>query len=262
MTAVKRGLCILLLIVGVVGVLGCLAAMVTTWRVSSEVDQFAVDVFAVGDETIVAVQGRVGQARERVQTAKISTADIEQSLKNWTKRAASERLTNRLGVEEKADRLATSLHQADHWLEYSESTVQLFQKSRKLARRAGAAVDPESGEELLEQISTLRTELAKATGLVESIRAKAAGEGDEKTIRDRLLQAAEIALRVIATFGTIDERLEKLDGKLTELRTEAQNLEADCHRWISIATITLTIFAVWMAAGQCFMCLYAWRGVR
>jgi len=56
--------------------------------------------------------------------------------------------------------------------------------------------------------------------------------------------------------------LKKLENGLLETQENLQGLETRTLRWILVATVGITLLAVWMAAGQAAMCLLGWTGLR
>src|SRR4029077_3494373 len=112
---------------GLLGVAACAAAVAVVWFAASRLSQTNDKVFASIDKSLAAVRDRVLSTAQRVQESKITTDDLATSVKNWTREEASKRTISRLDLEEKADRLALGLEQADLWLEMSEASIQGLQ---------------------------------------------------------------------------------------------------------------------------------------
>jgi hypothetical protein len=204
----------------------------------------------------------VATAGQRVREARITTEELEQSLKNWTEREARDRLTSELGIDEKTERLASGLQQADHWLEVSESTVQLAQRALGLANLTSVPVETEPVDGLLEQLASLRAQLAEATELVERIREQTDEADQQRTLRERVDRVVHLTLRVIATLHSVDSRLQNFQDRVPKARANAQNLETKIRRSMQIAAISVTLLALWMAAGQISLCRYGWKRLQ
>jgi len=262
MTACKRILRLLMLLLGLVGLVGCMAAIVKGWGIKARLSQATESVFAIIDDSMVAAGKRVAQAQARVEASKITTEDIAEGLKGWTKRKVSERLAVRLDVAEKAERLGIALQQADHWLEVSQSSVELAQKALAIGRSTNRPSNAASLERLIEEIRSLRAQLAEATASVARIHERTTGAGEEKSLGEKIEQAAHFAVRVAATLGLIDSSLNKLENGLREVRKDLQRFKSRTLRWMLKATLAVTLIAVWMAAGQVALCLLAWTGLR
>ncbi len=262
MTLCIRILRLLTLLFGLLGLAGCIAAIVGNWSVSARLSQATENVFGTIDRSLVVVLERVAQTQDRVEAAKITTEDIEKTLKDWAKREAGERLALRFDVAEKTDQLASTLQQADHWLEISEASVELVQRALSMGSSTGAPTDTTSVDRLIAEIASLRTQLGDTIEVVARIHERVTKTGEEKLLGRRLEQTLQLALRVVATLGLLDSRLEKFENRLAETQNNLQGQKIRTLRWILVVTIGITLLMVWMAAGQIALCLLAWNGLR
>ena len=262
MTIFKRLLNLLALFLGFIGLVGCFALVVGVWIISARLGQVTENLFGELDGSLVVVGERVAQTQDRVEASKITTEGIEKTLKDWTKKEAGERLALRLNAAEKTEQLASTLQQADHWLEVSESSVELVQQALSMGSLAGAPMDTTSVDGLIEEIASIRSQLAEATELVARIHERTAEASEEKSLEERIEQVVQLAFRVVATLGSIDSRLEKFENRLSETQKNLQGLKTKTCRWILVVTIGITLLMVWMAAGQVALCLLAWNGLR
>src|SRR5437764_7723110 len=118
----------LLALVGVflggIGIIVCAIATLFFWIVSIRVGDVAEKLFNKADQSLVAVRGRVVQTKDLVAAAKISTNELEEMLRSWTKLEVKQRVVLNLNVGERTARLASSLRQADDWLAVSLSSVE------------------------------------------------------------------------------------------------------------------------------------------
>jgi hypothetical protein len=262
MTVVRRLFHWLAVSLGCVGVLACATGLIGVCLMSSRLSVGADGVFETIDDSLIDVQERVSRTQDRVEAAKITTAGIEQTLKDWAARETRERVGSRPGVEGKVERLAGSLRQADHWLQVSESSIRIVQQALKLGSSSGAPVKTGSVDRLLEAVSSVQVQLTQAMEAVEGIQERTSEAGDEKSLRDRVDQAVQVALKLIATLGSIESRLDGISDRLSETKFKIQDLEAKTHRWILIATVGVGLLIMWMGSGQVFMCLHGWKSLR
>jgi uncharacterized membrane protein YhiD involved in acid resistance len=128
MAIVKRVFSLLALSFGVVGTIACIVAIFIAVSISSCLRRPTDRLFEKLESTTVRTQNRVAQIRERVDASKITAESIENSLKDWAKRAVTERVAVRLEVAKKTERLAPMLQETDHWLEVSRSACELLQE--------------------------------------------------------------------------------------------------------------------------------------
>lgn len=262
MTLCIRILRLLTLLLGLVGLVGCIAAIIGAWSVRARLNQATENVFATIDDSVVVVRERLTQTQARIEASKITMEGIAGGLKDWAKRETGERLALRLDMAEKTERLGAALRQADHWLEVSESSVELVQRALSMGSSTGAPIDTTSVDRLIEEITSLRVQLAEATVVIGRIHERTTGVSEQKSLKEKIEQAAQLALRVVATLGLLDSRLKKLENGLSETQGNLQELGVRALRWILVVTVGITLLAVWMAAGQIALSLLAWNGLR
>ena len=262
----KRAFRLLALFLGLIGSLACIAAIIVVWYVNARLCRATDRLFEKLDGTVGVVQTRVVRIRAGLQDSKINTEDIEETLKNWSKREAIERAAARLDAEKKTERLASILQQTDNWLEFSASACGLVEQAMSIAAPsdapAGAQADANGLAWLIDEIANLRTKLADATETVGRIRESLAGEEGEKPLGPRIEQGVKLAVRVAATVGTIDSRLGKLIDRLSLTQQNLQHSNAAALRRIRLATIAVTLFILWLGAGQIALTLYGYRSLR
>ena len=247
---------------GCIGLVACAVSVFGVWRIKTTLDRVSEQGFAQVDDSLANVRDRVVDTEQRVRAAKVAVEDVEQSLKNWTKREATDRIATRLDVEHKAERLAAGLQQVDRGLEISQSSLQVVRQALELGASSGAPLDTGPIERLLEELESLRAELTDAAETVERICARTAEAGEEKLFEIDMDQAARLVLRAMATVSSVDSRLGGFANRIVEVQTRVIEANSRSRRWLRIATILIVLLILWMAAGQYALCLYGWRRLR
>ena len=251
----------LALLFGVFGLVVCAAAIVVVWSMGSRLNQANEKVFDRIDTSLTAVRERILGAQQRVQESRITTDDIRQSLRNWTREETSERLATRLKVGEKAEQLELGLRQADQWLETSEASIQGVQQAFEIVSSLGAPVDAGFVDPLLERLAALRRQLKQSTETAAAIRENMAKAAESEAPEQRITQVAQFAQRVVATFGEIDTHLGQLLDRLSDTQTRGQHLKSKTHFSIVTAELCAVLLIAWMAAGQVCLCRHGWKNL-
>lgn len=258
----NRTLHILSLIFGLVGLVGCLAVIVGTWSIHSRTIRISENAFRAIDDSLVVIQQRFAQMQTRVQTLNITTVEMRDSIEERTSSAVREHLGSGLGVEEQTERLASGLQQAGHWLELTTSTVQVVQRTLEAGNSVGVPVQTEPADHVLEELASVRAQLATAIEAVEQLRDRATKPGEGVSQVQQFNQIVSFATRVIATLGSVDSRLQECGDNLAEMQTKTRSAAAKVTRWIRLTSLGVTFLAVWMAAGQGSLCYLGWIGFR
>ena len=88
-------------LLGFLCVIACVAAAAIAWSAGSRLSQVNQTAFERIDETLGTVRDLVPDAQRRVQESKATTEDIQQRLKEFTRKKTSEKLETRLAIEKK-----------------------------------------------------------------------------------------------------------------------------------------------------------------
>jgi hypothetical protein len=258
----KRFLCLLALFLGILGTVACIAAIFFALSVNFRLCRATDRLFEKLESTRDRAQDRVNKIRERVDAAKLTTLDIDKSLQDWAKKAAAERVAVRLEIAKKSERLGPALEQAGQWLEASGSACELIEQGLSIAASAGAVTDTARIDALIEDLKDLRAKIAEVEEAAARIRDWTAQKSEPESAGRRIDQVVELAVRVAATLGTFDSRLDKFDDRLARAKEELQESKAKTLRRIHIATAAVMLLVLWLAAGQIALTYVGWRGVR
>ena len=247
--------------VGSIGIVLCVAALVGIWLVSARLGQATESLFSKMDHSLVVVRQWVVQTQERVSAAAITTNELATALRDWTGREVGQRLAAQLDAAEKTERLASTLRQADQWLEVSESSLELVQELLSIGAPISEPNDTTLIDQIKEELASLRAQLAEATEFTAGIHERITGASEEKSPDARIEQAAQFALRVVATLGSVGPRLERFADRFSSAQSQLQGLNARIQRWRLLVTAGVAVLILWMAAGQIALCRLAWNGL-
>ncbi|MCC9607821.1 hypothetical protein LOC68_03170 [Blastopirellula sp. JC732] len=256
----KRILSIIGLIFGTIGVIACTVVIFYIWSVSFRLADATVTLFDVGDKMLHGAGERVEQIDSRVQSLKITTNEIEQTAKNWVKKEAAEAVGSKLHVQEKAEALLVELDKAEKWLEITEQSALVMQHGIDVTQSLGLNVDVEPAQKLMTEIDGIQTQLDEGLEIARNISQRVAELGDEKLETNATEQIAKLALRVTATLGLIDGRIEQIKGALQKLEVALYHYEKEVLMWVNLTAWGLTFLFVWLGAGQGALCYLGWRG--
>ena len=247
---------------GLVGCIACGAAAIVLWSVSARLRHTTESVFERVDNSLVIIQERTKRTQDRVQASAITTENIAASLKEWSKREAAQQLAERLNLAENSDKLRLAMQQADDWMELSATCAESVQQLLSIVSALGAQIDTGIIDSVIDEIASLRIQLADATEFVENIQEQTAALSNEEPREERIGRAVKLTLRVIATLSSVDSRLEKFATRLLETQKNLQALKTKTIRWIWFVTIAVAILVAWMAAGQVALSCLAWKRLR
>jgi hypothetical protein len=248
---------LLALAFGVIGVVACMAGVYAVWSLESRLDRTNDKVFATLDSGFASAQDLVRRVQARVAEAKITTTEIGRKLRDRSRTEAKERLVAQLEIESRVEKLAGHLQTAESWLETSTESIRSVQRVLELGNSIGVPMDPTSLEEVLANITSLRSTLKEAERAVDGIRAFTTDEEGESE-ENRLSRVTKLLGRILVTIGEIDTRLEESITRLSGLRADARQLKATTSAYILVTTIGCYMLLAWIAAGQAALYWWGW----
>jgi hypothetical protein len=252
---------LLVMLLGAVGILICLAGIAAVWLLGARLDRTTDLVFAGIGKSLVAVQERAVAAQQHAAQMTITAQDVAQALRERTADKigdkAAEFAAVRFDIEQKAERLEDGLQQADLWLEIAVQSIHSVDRSLEALQSLGAPLTGELVAALLEKLTALRNRLGEASAVVADLRTNAADLAAGPTLAERRQRLAQFAARLLVTLGEVDTHLAELTTRLADLETNADNLQARTHTKIALAKYALLALLAWLALGQVSLCEHA-----
>lgn len=238
------------IVLGSLGILGCGALTIGVWVGEVRLSRVTEAVFGKVDGTLDVVREGIGRTRQRVEGARVTSEEVGETLKSWTKREVGRKVSERLELEEKAASVGEVLDRADQVMETSAASVALVSEMIASANEAGASIPTETLRNVEKEIAELRSQLEKAATMVAEVRNLTVADGDAQPPAGRLEKAARIALRVAASLGVIEKGLSTIERQLDAVEKRVDGAKRRLQGWIVGTAVGLTLVLVWMAVGQ------------
>jgi hypothetical protein len=104
-------------------------------------------------------------------------------------------------------------------------------------------------------VAALRSKLAEAADFATRIRDYTAEKNVATLLGPRIAQAAKLAVRMAATLGAVDSRLDKFTDRVSQAQEDLRELRIKTLRRIWLATVAVMLLLLWMGAGQAALSL-------
>ncbi len=258
---IRRAAGIIALAFGVIGVAGCAAGAYGVWLLAARLDRANDKVFDAIDRGLGAVEDRLPAVQRRVKDAKITTAEISDTVQTWATKKVRDRVVSELEVESRVEKLSGHLQTADVRLEASTESVLEVRRMIELGQSLGARVDPASMDQVLELLAALQAQVQQAEQAVDEVR-KFATPAPGETIEDRVLRIAKVMARLLLTLSDVDRRIDHFAARLSEVRADARQLKERTSRYILLGSVVCYALLAWAAAGQIALGRCGWRLCR
>ena len=258
MTLFKRVAAVLALVLGSAGMVGCLAGAYGVWLVASRLDRANDKIFDVVDRSLKVVQDRIPIVQQQVRESKVTTAEVTNALREWGAKKAEDRIVSKLQIESRAEKLSEHLRTADLRLEASRETIRDVQRVLEVSQSLGAEVDPTSMDTVHERLASLQESVQQVERTVDGVRKFAEDDPD----KDRLIQVAKLLARIVLTLSEVDERLDDLAARVSEVRTQARLGNARTSHYIVLGSVVCYGLLAWVGAGQAALSWWGWSCFR
>lgn len=241
---------------GALGTLLCVGGSLGVWYVEVRIDWVREQLFERVDRSLSEIDGRVVEVQKLAAQSKVTIEEIQQRAQELARKEARDRLAERFDVEVRVQRLATGLQKADLMLESSHEKVDQIRQILEAGAELGFPLQADSVDPLLDRIGDVKRELNAAIDTVASLTTQTDDDGDGESVGRRMEQIATIAARLLATFGTVDARLDSFRSRLADVQVAIGQLNAKTRARVVALAVCATLFLVWMGAGQ--ICLWRW----
>lgn len=249
-------MCRLVSLLGMLGIVLCVAGILGLWYVELRIDRACERVFRRVDESLAAIDGRLSEAQALAVKSRITIEEIQQRARDWTKDGAGERLSEKFEIEAKVTQLLTGLQRSVVLLERSQEAGQHVRQVLEIGDQLGLSLQATAVDPLLLRIAEIKDDLRRAIEIVESFD-QAIGDGrNEEVDGKRVEQVRTVVSRLLATFGKVDSRLASFRERMANTRRTIGQAGMATHIRVVAAVSCVTLFLLWMAAGQ--LCLWRW----
>jgi hypothetical protein len=241
---------------GIVGMGACVIGIVIAVLVGRRLWRANDRAFAAVDRSLAAARDLVLRAQRRAQES--SAEDLGGAIRDWGRAEVGKELVARF--EERAQRAAQGLQQAEGWVQTASASVQGVRQTLDVIGAVGNGIaDGTLLDAAADLMADLNERLDKAIEAIENVRQRAAALVDEGPRQERIASLMKLTAVADALIGQIDERLGRVAERLSERRAQVEQARIRTRRWIVMAAAGVAIVFAWMAAGQVALGAYGWR---
>ena len=261
----KRFGAIFAIALGVLGVAGCIAATVVTWQLRGRVTQASDVAVLMVEESLDAGQAQLDRTKQRVESLRLSAESMREAASALIQRPFEEQVTQRVDLQERADRLAVGLNRAETLLELAESSVGNLQRAAQIGRSLGVPVDATAGDVAIKELAALRGKLTDITESLSGLR-RSPSQGDAKetedTTRGLAIKLVDVSRRSMLALGLIGPRIDSVAEKLDRIDERLHQAQASVRWWTTWAAFGVSLLMFWMALGQGALLYLGWHAYR
>lgn len=261
MAIVRRSTGLGVLLLSVLGMLACLAAIFGTWGAKRRLDPVVAAVFGTTDDALDFVVVKLDQAQlalDKSQQRVRGISSIAERLKQADANAAQELEP----VLRTVDDVLSELKTAQSWLDSGQLIATRVSKlSDTLVSSDYAAAHPDARSmAVIQEVQKYSEAVAETLARVQAIHQELI------ELRSSGQIAREVVIGIIGRVADLDGRLANLSGRIDKLsdkvaqtRTRCVALGKKVQWWSMAAAITLTVVWLWFGLSQIRMMSYGWE---
>jgi chromosome segregation ATPase len=249
---------------GVTGIVVCLAGILGVWFVASRLQRFNSKLFGKVDQLVTQVERRADQARNAVG----ETRDLVDELKKTLRDSATDRVAERVASLPEIDNLerwlASAMERADGLVQRSTAAAELIEQS--LVAFADFAserhIDLRRSTELMASIQSVRDSLGNASESLSEVQSRLAELRQNRQTQDNRPQIMKLSLGIVAKLDVVQSQMDAVVGRLNETKIRLGHLQNTIRSWIFWGQILFLLLVAWAGAGQYCLLVYGWRILR
>ncbi len=252
---------LLLITLGVIGIIACLAGMGGVWIGASRLQQLNAKVFGDVERVVALVDQKAARAGKAAKSTRDLADELRETLRETAKKAAQERLASAPEVEDLQQRLASAMQNAEGLLELSASAAELFEQVAgsvdSLSTEEHAA--SEASSQLLSTIRSTQDALAHASDALADVGRRLDEMRQNQDAEGNAEQIKQLSLAIISRLDVVQQQLNAFRERLEEARSGLTRLRSRIETWIFLGRLVLLFLLVWIGAGQYCLLVQGWR---
>ena len=229
--------------------------------VKSRVAAVCIAAFSAADESLDFVNANLDRVKQALDKSRQRVGGISRA----TERLRDEKANARKESEpllQALDEVFQQLKAAESWLDSCHAVASgVSRVSEAVVSSEYAASHEESaGIAIAKRMQELSESVEDVLAKVQAVRRELI------QIRDSGRLAREVAASVVAhvadlngKLANVSARIEKVDAKVERTKASCADVGMKVERWISIATVALTILLAWFGISQISMTGQGWR---
>jgi predicted PurR-regulated permease PerM len=257
MSATKKIIPVLAILLGVAGIVVCAIGIVGTWKVRNQFDTTIASTFDLVDESLGRVGGLAEQTNQRIEGVQSSIENLNDRVQSRVAELRDVSQEEAADIDEIERQLYVRIQHARNVIEFTRTSVDLVQQLLAMAQSTSAFLqdDSHSALDLAKTVKAGHEEIEQTQLLADEIRTALVEVRASRNLKENAEKVRTISSRIDASLSKIEAYGERFETGVVQLRSDATNMGERILQRLLILAIAVTVFLVWMACGQfCLAC--------
>ena len=216
-----------LTMLGVTGIVVCLAGILSVWFVASRLQRFNSKLFGQVDQLVAQVERRADQARDAVGETRDLVDELKQTLSDSATDRVAERIASLPEIDNLEQRLASAMERADGLVQRSTEAAELIEQSLVAVADFASErdVDLRRSSELMASIQSVRESLGNAPKSLSEVQSRLAEIRQNRQTQDNRPQIMKLSLGIVTKLDVVQNQMAAVVGRLNETKTRLDQLQ-------------------------------------
>ncbi len=250
-----------MMILGTIGTVACVAAIVGSWYVAGRVQRVNSNVFKQADQLMVQIDDRAVQAGSAVHGTRELVEELKKTIRKSTEEFVAKQVLSLSENENLERRIASTMERADRLIEVSTSSaellVQLFATIGTLAPEPSA--DARVSSDLLMALRSTNEMIAEALERLTEVQRRLEEIQQNREVDVNLAEIGKITLGIVTRLDVVQERIAVFRGRIAEMRQQCDKTHEKIAASIFAAQCLAVLVLLWIGVGQYCLLVQGWR---
>ena len=264
MKTTKRLPGILLIALGVVGMVICLAGIVTAWSARGRLNDLVTRTFDRADVALTRLEDRTQRTNEQIGAVKDTLHSLNDrvqlrvaKLQDVTKEEAAD-------IDEIERQLRARISQVQAWIEFTQSTVELIEQLFDMMASSSAFLEDDfrTMEDLVASLRAGREEVDLASTLFDEVQQGLVEIRARRNVEKNAKHITTVSSRIGDSLVKVEGSGQVFESKLSETLSEVEEFRVRIQGRLTLYTALASGFLFWMALGQLGLIMLGRRMLR
>ncbi len=252
MNSTKRIFGVLAILLGVVGLVVCLAGMIGVWKVHHRIDQTLEKTFTRVDVVFGKLHERGQQATERIQGTQLAIRQLNDRVQQRVAKLRDIPKIDAADIDQIERQLYARIQQAKSLIEFMTSTIDLVSQLLEMTESTSNFLQDGSRttKDLVVSLRSGRDEINVASNLIAKVQIDLVEIRANRNVDEVASRIKTISSRIDASLAKVEGYANAFESGVAKTRTDVKLL-GERIRWkLTVIAIVLMVILLWLAVGQ------------
>ncbi len=254
----KRIFGLLALMLGIVGLVVCLAGIVGVWTVRNRVDLTLEKTFGRVDDVLERLHARAQEATDRIQSTQDSVRDLNARIQQRVAELRDVPLEEAADIDQIERQLYARIQQAKTLFEFMQSTVELVAQLLEMTEATSGFLqdDSRTTQELVASLRAGRDEINVAANLGAKVQLDIIELRANRNVDEVAKRIKTISARLDTSFAKVEGYGIAFESGVSKTRGDVKLLGQRIRWKLTVISVVLTVILFWLAVGQLSLAIH------